>query len=96
MYSPEHAASGHITAPDRDGIMRNYPMLTLSVAALDSETIGAASADSVANLLTHVKKVAKQQIGNSFVLRSDERVFNLLAEGQDLEQELGALEQMAG
>jgi diguanylate cyclase (GGDEF)-like protein len=96
MYSPEHAAAGQITAADRDGIMRSYPLLTLSVAALDSETFGAASADSVANLLTHVKKVAKQQVGNSFVLRSDERIFNLLAKGQDLEQDLGALEQLAG
>jgi hypothetical protein len=29
--------------------------------------------------LTHVKNVAKQRKGNSFVLRADERVFDLLA-----------------
>ena len=49
------------------------------VAALDSQTTGAGSADAVAHLLAHVKKLAKQQAGNSFILRSDERVVDLLA-----------------
>jgi GGDEF domain-containing protein len=79
FYSPEHAADGHITAMDRDGRQRNFPLLTLSVAALDSETIGATSADAMAHLLAHVKKYAKQQPGNSFVLRSDDRIIDLLA-----------------
>lgn len=79
FYSPEHAADGHITAADRDGRQRNFPLLTLSVAALDSETIGATSADAMAHLLAHVKKYAKQQPGNSFVLRSDDRIMDLLA-----------------
>ena len=51
----------------------------MSVAALDSQTSGAGSADAVAHLLAHVKKLAKQQPGNSFILRSDERVVDLLA-----------------
>ena len=58
---------------------RQYPLLTVSVAALDSQTTGAGSADAIAHLLAHVKKLAKQQAGNSFVLRSDERVVDLLA-----------------
>jgi diguanylate cyclase (GGDEF)-like protein len=79
FYSPEHAAAGSITAADRDGRLRKFPLLTLSVAALDSETMGATSADAVAHLLAHVKKYAKQQQGNSFVLRSDDRIVDLLA-----------------
>jgi diguanylate cyclase (GGDEF)-like protein len=82
FYSPEHASAGRITATDRDGIARAFPLLTLSVAALDSETLGATSADAIAQLLTHVKKLAKQQHGNSFVLRSNERVVSLLAPQQ--------------
>jgi diguanylate cyclase (GGDEF)-like protein len=79
FYSPEHAAAGQIVAADRDsGTQRTFPLLTVSVAALDSETVGAASADAIANLLTHVKKVAKQQPGNSFILRSNERIVDLL------------------
>jgi diguanylate cyclase (GGDEF)-like protein len=79
FYSPEHAAAGQIVASDRDGKQQTFPLLTVSVAALDSQTTGASSADAVAHLLAHVKKLAKQQPGNSFVLRSDERVVDLLA-----------------
>lgn len=79
FYSPEHAAAQSITAADRDGRQRKFPLLTVSVAALDSETMGATSADAMAHLLAHVKKYAKQQAGNSFVLRSDDRIVDLLA-----------------
>jgi len=79
FYSPEHAAAGYIIASDRDGVQRQFPLLTVSVAALDSGTMGADSADAIAHMLAHVKKVAKQQRGNSFVLRTDERVVDLLA-----------------
>lgn len=78
FYSAEHAAQGYITAADRDGNMRQFPLLTLSVAALDSATLGADSADAIAHMLAHVKKMSKQRCGNSFVLRSGERVLDLL------------------
>jgi diguanylate cyclase (GGDEF)-like protein len=92
FYSPEHAANGHIVAHDRDGQLRQYPMLTVSVAALDSETIGAESADAVAHLLAHVKKYAKQQPGNSFILRSDERMLDLLPSAKKTSSSLPALQ----
>jgi EAL domain-containing protein (putative c-di-GMP-specific phosphodiesterase class I)/GGDEF domain-containing protein len=79
FYSPQHAGDGFILAADRDGRPQKFPLLTVSVAALDSETIGATSADAMAHLLAHVKKYAKQQTGNSFVLRSDDRIVDLLA-----------------
>ena len=101
FYSPQHAAEGGITAADRDGTMRQFPLLTLSVAALDSNTVGATSADAIANLLAHVKKIAKQREGNSFVLRSGERVVDLTQCTQASAQlgadtELLIPEQMAG
>ncbi|HKE93336.1 MAG TPA: EAL domain-containing protein [Povalibacter sp.] len=78
FYSPEQAAAGSISAADRQGNVRDFPLLTLSVAALDSNTVGATSADAIAHLLAHVKKIAKQRQGNSFVLRSGERVVDLM------------------
>ena len=78
FYSPEHAALGHIATADRDGVVREFPLLTLSVAALYSETLGATSADAIAHQLAHVKKIAKQRSGNSFVLRMGERMIDLL------------------
>lgn len=79
---------------DRDGRFRKFPLLTVSVAALDSETIGATSADAVAHLLAHVKKYAKRQTGNSFVLRSDERILDLLAAARRQAPDLLPMEQL--
>lgn len=100
FYSPEQAASGKFTATDRDGSIQEFPLLTVSVAALDSATVGATSADAIANLLAHVKKAAKQRKGNSFVLRSGERVVDLMgqASGAHLTHDTDLLlpEQMVG
>jgi diguanylate cyclase (GGDEF)-like protein len=94
LYSPEHAADGCILAADRDGRQQKFPLLTVSVAALDSETIGATSADAVAHLLAHVKKYAKQQVGNSFVLRSDDRIVDLLAASRRPPPDMLPMEQL--
>ncbi len=96
FYSPEHASAGRIVAADRDGASREFPLLTLSVAALDSETFGATSADAIANLLAHVKKLAKQQPGNSFVLRTGDRVLDLINASRPPGQELMPMEQLVG
>jgi diguanylate cyclase (GGDEF)-like protein len=77
FYSQEHLAAGHIKAADREGVQREFPLLTLSVAALDSSTSGANNADAIAQTLAQLKKVAKQRAGNSFVLRSGERLLDL-------------------
>jgi len=94
FYSPEHASARSITATDRDGRRRRYPLLTLSVAALDSETLGATGADAVAHLLAHVKTYAKQQAGNSFVLRSDDRIVDLLAANRRSQLDMLSMEQL--
>lgn len=94
FYSPEHAAAKSITALDRDGRQQAFPLLTLSVAALDSETMGATSADAVAHLLAHVKKYAKQQSGNSFVLRSDDRIVDVLAAARRPASEMLPMDQL--
>jgi hypothetical protein len=94
FYSPQHAGDGFILAADRDGRPRKFPLLTMSVSALDSETIGATSADAVAHLLTHVKKYAKQQAGNSFVLRSDDRIVDLLSTSRRPQPELLPMDQL--
>lgn len=78
FYSAEHNAQRCIRALDRDGQAREFALLTLSVAALDSMTIGADSADAIAHQLAHLKKVAKERTGNSFIFRSGERLLDLL------------------
>lgn len=78
FYSEEHALAGCIEAPGRDGQVHKFPLLTLSLAALDSHTEGCTSADSAAKLLAGIKKVAKSRKGNSFLLRTGRRVVDLL------------------
>lgn len=94
FYSPEHATAKSIVAADRDGRQRKFPLLTLSVAALDSETMGATSADAMAHLLAHVKKYAKEQTGNSFVLRSDDRIVDLLSAARRPAPDMLPMEQL--
>jgi diguanylate cyclase (GGDEF)-like protein len=105
FYSQDHIAAGHIKAADREGVQRDFPLLTLSVAALDSGTPGAASADAIAQLLAQLKKVAKQRAGNSLVLRSGERLLDLSPTGAappppspvpTEEEDLLPIEQMVG
>ena len=86
--------AGHITAADRDGRQRKFPLLTFSVAALDSETIGADQRRCRRAPARAREEVAKQQPGNSFVLRSDERVVDLLAAARRPQSEMLPMEQL--
>jgi len=74
FYSVDHADAGCIRAADRDGKPRDYPLVSLSVAALDSATDGFVTAEAAAQLLAQVKKMAKEKEGNSFLYRRGERV----------------------
>jgi hypothetical protein len=78
FYSAEHLAEGSIVAADRNGESQRFPLLSVSVAALHSSTAGCSSADAVAQLLVEVKKQAKRRLGNSFMLRSDTGISDLL------------------
>jgi EAL domain-containing protein (putative c-di-GMP-specific phosphodiesterase class I)/GGDEF domain-containing protein/CBS domain-containing protein len=79
FYSAADAAKGHIVAADRNGELRQFPLMSLSLAALDSLTVGIASADDAASLLVTAKKSAKHQSGNSLALRNNEGVHLLIA-----------------
>ena len=77
FYSASDLSIGHITAADREGELRQFPLLSLSLAVLDSATTGLTNAESAAHLLAEVKKHAKRQAGNSLIYRSDEGCFSL-------------------
>lgn len=78
FYSPEHLQQGYLCAADRDGQIRNFPLLSVSVAALDSATMGAESAYAIAHQLAHLKKIAKAREGDNFIFRSGKRLLDLL------------------
>jgi EAL domain-containing protein (putative c-di-GMP-specific phosphodiesterase class I)/GGDEF domain-containing protein len=79
FYSVSDVAGGHIVAADREGELRQFPLMSLSLAALDSVTTGITSADDAASLLVAAKKAAKHQPGNSLALRNNEGIHLLSA-----------------
>jgi GGDEF domain-containing protein len=104
FYSPEHLSADHLLAANCNGAKRDFQRLTLSVAALDSGTLGATSADAIAHQLAQLKKIAKQRQGNSLVLRSGERLVDLspvkppgdVCNQPDPDEDLLPIEQMVG
>lgn len=78
FYSIADLEAGHLMAADRDGELRAFPALSISVAALQSNTAGCSSAEAAAQLLVDVKKLAKSRAGNSLLLRSSSGIADLL------------------
>lgn len=82
FYSTTDLTAGHIVAADRDGDLQQFPLLSLSLAVLDSSTIGLTSAEAAAQLLVDVKKQAKRQVGNSLVYRGNNGLCDLSVLGR--------------
>jgi GGDEF domain-containing protein len=78
FYSAADLSTRHIVAADRDGELRQYPLLSLSLAVLDSATSGLTNADAAAGLLVEVKKQAKRRTGNSLMYRHNDCLADLL------------------
>ncbi len=78
FYSVEDISRGYIVAADRDGELRQYPIMSVSLAVLDCMTHGLTSAQTAAQLLADVKKQAKRHAGNSLVYRTNAGMFDLM------------------
>jgi diguanylate cyclase (GGDEF)-like protein len=78
FYTLEHLEADHIMAADRHGELQPFPLLSVSVAALQSNTAGCTSPEAAAQLLVEVKKLAKKRAGNSLLLRSNSGISDLL------------------
>ncbi|MBB1489246.1 GGDEF domain-containing protein, partial [Oceanospirillum sediminis] len=81
FYSPEHICDGGIWAEDRFGEKRFFGLMSISVAAIDSESADFGSAKEVASQLSVIKHEAKHSKGNSLVARLAGSVVNLFNEG---------------
>lgn len=79
FYSDEHRASGGITAIDRDGRARLFPLLSVSLAVVDSSLPGLASAEACSQLLQPAKQAAKRAAGSSVVLAAGSGELEVIA-----------------
>ncbi len=68
LYQPEHLASGGISALDRYGVSRKFPLLSVSVAALVCDGRLDCSAEDLAQRLAPLKNDAKTLKGNSLAV----------------------------
>jgi diguanylate cyclase (GGDEF)-like protein len=80
FYSPEHLVDGGIWAEDRFGEKRFFSLMSISVAAIDSESADFGSAKEVASQLSVIKHEAKHSKGNSLVAQLAGSMVNLLTE----------------
>lgn len=66
-YSAEDRERGHIEAKDRQGVMRRWPVMTLSAAVVTNEKRELSSYVQVGEILAAMKAYAKSQPGSTYV-----------------------------
>ncbi len=83
FYSPDHLSDGGIWAEDRFGEKRFFDLMSISVAAIDSESADFSSAKEIAGQLSHIKHEAKHAKGNSLVAQLAGSVVSLFSESDE-------------
>lgn len=73
FYDAEHTRLGGIETRDREGRMRRFPLLTLSVAVLDSSIVTDAGTDALFDRLQTLKREAKHRAGDALVVETSTR-----------------------
>lgn len=83
FYSEDHLGDSGIWAEDRFGEKRFFGLMSISVAAIDSESADFGSAKEIACQLSHIKHEAKHTKGNSLVAQLAGSVVNLFSEPEE-------------
>lgn len=65
LYSRKDWARGYIVSQNRDGFTRNFPIATLSMAAVTNKEVKPTTIDELSLLIANSKKKSKQKIGDS-------------------------------
>jgi diguanylate cyclase (GGDEF)-like protein len=68
FYTFEDAQRGHIVALNREGEERHYPLVSLSMGAVDLSQRRVKTAFEVIDICTEIKKAAKKQLGSNLLL----------------------------
>ncbi len=77
FHAPEHRLAGGFDGVDRDGGRRLFPLLGVSIGAVEVDGAPANSAERVLESLRQMKSLAKSRGGSSCVLSSSGRVEDL-------------------
>ena len=71
LYSKEDLDRGHIVAHARDGSVKEFPIMSISLAGVTNQHHPIANYAEVTNIAAEIKKKAKAKEGSNFVV--DER-----------------------
>lgn len=74
FHAAEHCAAGGFDGVDRDGGRRRFPLLGVSIGAVEVDGLQATTAERVLESLRQMKHLAKSRGGSSCVLSSSGRV----------------------
>jgi hypothetical protein len=80
FHSAEHRQAGHIRAPARDGVLTRFPLLSVSIAAVEVAAAPGTTLGSVAEELRRTKAAAKARSGCSCVLSKEGHMVDLLSD----------------
>src|SRR6185437_7137329 len=78
FHSPQDREAGHMQARARDGGTAMFPLLSVSIAAVDVKVAPGMTLDTVAESLRRTKAAAKARPGCSCMLSTDDRILDLL------------------
>jgi len=67
LYSDEDRKRGYIVSKDRQGVVREFPLVTLSMAVISNEERRLSSIAEISEIAGELKKLAKSITGNSCV-----------------------------
>ncbi len=68
LYSAEDVARGYVVATDREGKECQYPLISLSMGAIDLSKRKVTSALEIVDICTETKQLAKQRPGSNIVI----------------------------
>ena len=80
FHPSEHREAGEYSATGRDGTRTRFPLLSVSVAAVEIVPGADMNAEVVGDKLRRTKALAKARPGNSCMLTSGERVVDLMTQ----------------
>jgi hypothetical protein len=74
LYTEEDRRRGELVAPDRQGQVRAYPFVTLSIGVVTSQNRSLTSSEEVSRVAAEVKRKAKELAGSVYFV--DRRASN--------------------
>jgi diguanylate cyclase (GGDEF)-like protein len=78
FHPSEHREAGGYSALGREGTARNFPLLSVSLAAVEVDASTGMTAETVTDMLRRTKSAAKARRGNSCILMAGDRLLNLM------------------